>query len=397
MTDHGQAPDFDLTDDELRATGSAKWTYQPAGVVAAWVAELDVRPAPAVAGALHRAVDAGTLGYPGPDSRLGEALAEFAQKRWDWVVDPAAVIASGDVMAGVILTLQAVCEPGPVVVPVPSYPPFLAAPPLTGRPVASVPCLDLAATPRLDLDGIDAALAAGARTVLLANPHNPLGRCFTAAELAGLRDVALRHGARVISDEIHAPLVLPGARHVPYATLDGTADHVTTVLAASKAWNLPGLKCAQVIPGNAADARRFADLPMIANHGLSPLGVVASVAAYTEGVAWLDGLLEHLADRRSQFADLLAAHLPQVTWRPMEGTYLAWVDASATGAADPAAAALQRGHVMVNGGHAFTVPGDRRYDRCVRVNLGTSAERLERVVRGLAAAWTPDATPDPAS
>jgi cystathionine beta-lyase len=295
------------------------------------------------------------------------------------------VFATGDVMAGVMLALTILCEPAPVVVPVPTYPPFLAAVPLTGRALVLVPMLEPTAEAgwTLDLERIEAALAAGARTVLLSNPHNPTGRCLDRTELEGLRDIVVRHGARVVSDEIHAPLALFGSTHLPYAALEGTAEHATTAIAASKAWNLPGLKCAQLIPGSSADAARLAALPPVANHGTSPLGIIATVAAYTEGGPWLDSLVAQLTARRDQLTDLIGSHLPQVTLRPPEATYLAWLDARATGLPDPATTALERTKVMVNRGSTFGTG----YEGFVRVNYGTSAERLERVVKALADAW----------
>lgn len=396
-TDHGTrvTADFDLTDDELRATASVKWTWTASHVLPAWVAEMDVRPCPAVSQALADALERGVFGYPASDAhyRLGKATTDFLQRRFDHRVDPALVLSCGDVMAGVRLALDALCEPAPVVVPAPAYPPFLDIVPLTGRRLVSVPAArETTGAGRravLDVERIGAALTDGARTVLLAQPHNPVGRVYTRAELEALRDVVTRHGARVISDEIHAPLVLPGARHVPYASIEGTADHVTTVLAASKAWNTPGLKCAQLIAGTARDRAVLDTVPQVANHGTSPLGLVAAVAAYTDGEPWLDTVLEQLVLRRDQFHELLAEHLPQVSWTPMEATYLAWVDARGTGLRDPAATALQRGRVLVNPGATFG-PGYRGF---VRVNLATSTERLARIVDHLTTAWTPHSLP----
>jgi cystathionine beta-lyase len=384
-------PDFDLTDEELRATGNAKWSYPPPDTLPAWVAEMDVRPCPPVHAALREATERFTVGYPAPDRVTGlrEATAGFLTERFGWRVDPDLVVGTGDVMAGMRLTLEVLCERAPVVVPVPSYPPFLELPELTGRELVRVPCTrDAAGRPTLDVGRIAAALGDGARTVLLANPHNPLGRAFDPAELGALRDVVDRVGGRVISDEIHAPLVLAGARHLPYAALDGTADHVTTVLAASKAWNVPGLKCAQIVAGTAADARRLRSAPLTANHGTSPLGIVATVAAYTAGGPWLDGVLEHLDRMRELFGTLLADRLPAASWTPPEATYLAWVDASATGALQAADRALAVGRVMVNPGRSFGAA-----DTWFRVNLATSAERLTRVVDRLAAALTAGGAP----
>jgi cystathionine beta-lyase len=380
-----EIPDFDLTDTWLRAAGCAKWTYPDPDVVPAWVAEMDVRPCPAVAVALHEAVERGVVGYPGPDRANGlpEATVGFLAEAFGWDVDPDTVVSTGDVMAGILLALTTLCDPGPVIVPVPSYPPFLEVVPASGRILVTVPCTTDGGRPVLDLEAIDGALAAGARTVILAQPHNPLGRAFTAEELTGLRDVVLRHGARVISDEIHSPLVLPGARHLPYATLEGTAEHTTTLFAASKAWNLPGLKCAQILAGTPADLATLRGVPLLANHGVSPLGIAATIAAYRDGGPWLSGLIEHLAEMRILFGSLLTERLPTVRWTPMEATYLAWLDASGTGVRHPAQAALERGRVMVSAGPLFG-PG---YPTHVRVNLGTSAERLRRVVDGLALAW----------
>jgi cysteine-S-conjugate beta-lyase len=392
MTD-ADLPDWNLTDDELRAAGSVKWTWEGADVLPAWVAEMDVRPCPAVLSAVQDGVQRAAFGYPprDQDSGVPEATAAFVARRFGWQVDPAFVITTGDVMAAVRLALEALCEAAPVVVPVPSYPPFLDVVPLTGRQLVTVPSRrDDDGTARLDLTAVEAALAAGARTVLLSQPHNPLGRVFDVAELGALRDVVVRHGARVISDEIHAPLVLPAdapVQHVPYASLPGSADHTTTVVAASKAFNLAGLKCAQLVAGDAGDLALLQALPHVANHGVASLGLVATKAAYEHGDPWLDGVVAHLGQRRDQFAALLAEHLPQLTWTPLQATYLAWLDASPTGIADPAAAALAQGRVFVMGGRGFDPTGD--HDRYVRVNLATSAQRLERIVAGLARAWSP--------
>ena len=378
-----QGDPFDLTDDDLRAAWSVKWTLPPAGVLPAWVAEMDVRPCPPVHAAVRTAVERGTFGYPPFDALtdLREVFAAFAAARYGWQVDPALVVSTGDVMAGVRFVLETLCERAPVVVPVPSYPPLLHVVPITGREVVTVPALD--AERRLDVPAIEAAFAAGARTLLLSNPHNPLGRAWSRLELEALRDAALRHGARVISDEIHAPLVLPGATHVPYASIEGTAEHGTTVTSASKAFNVPGLKCAQIVLGTPADAATLTAVHFVANHGVSPLGLVATRAAYTEGGPWLDAVVAALADRRAELTKLLTERLPMVEWTPPEATYLGWIDVTGTGLADPVERALTAGGVMLSRGPDFG-PDHHLF---TRLAFATSAERLERIVDGLARAW----------
>jgi cysteine-S-conjugate beta-lyase len=388
-----QLPDFSLTDDDLRRSGSKKWLDCPPDAIAAWIAELDVAPAPAIVAALHQAVDTGMFGYPTiTGSALPEALADWLDHNFGWRPEPANVVLAGDAVVAVALAIEALCADAPVVVPVPCYPPFLAAVPRAGRRFVGVPCVVDNDRYVLDLDAVDAELAAGARTVLLTNPHNPLGRSWTRHELTALRQVVDRHGARLVSDEIHAPLVLPGATHVPYAAID--PERHITVIAASKAWNLPGLKCAQVITGSPADAAALRALPRAANRGVSSLGVAAAVAAYRHGDPWRTALVAHLHERRRQFGRLLATHLPQVAWRPMEATYFAWLEPADQ--PEPAATALHKGSVLLDAGTTYgpppgTTPAGARtrsYDTFVRVNIGTSAERLERLVTRLAHAWS---------
>lgn len=375
----------DLDERTLRERATVKWGIAPHDVLACWVAETDFATCPAVHAAVEEAAARGAFGYPLPDHRTGlpEATAQTCRNRWGWDVDPADVVLVGDVMAGVLLALTALCESAPVVVPTPAYPPFLDVVPLAGREMWALPLDPDAPVARLDLDRIDSMLSAGARTVLLCNPHNPWGRAFSRAELEGLRDVVDRYGARVVSDEIHAPLVLAGAEHVPYASLDGTSGHTTTVLSASKAFNIPGLKCAQVVAGSPGDRKALRAVPLVANHGTSPLGIIANLAAYDAGTDWLSALLDRLTENRQLLEARVSQRLAGVRMRPLEATYLAWLDVRALGHDDPAGLALSGGRVLVNDGRTFG-PGGQGH---VRVNIATSSERLEDAVDRLASAW----------
>jgi cystathionine beta-lyase len=188
----------------------------------------------------------------------------------------------------------------------------------------------------------------------------------------------------VVSDEIHAPLVLPGARHTSYLEIEGTHDHAVAIVAASKAFNTAGLRCAQLLVPSARDRAALAAVPMARNDSWSPLGVVAGIAAYADGDAWLDSLVERLDQLRTRLGEELAAHLPKARMRPWEATYLVWLDARAYGHEDPAAVALERGRVRLGPGHDYH-PGLGGH---VRLNAATSPERLGEIVGRLAAAWT---------
>jgi cystathionine beta-lyase len=170
---------------------------------------------------------------------------------------------------------------------------------------------------------------------------------------------------------------------VPYLSLEGTADHGVAVVASSKAFNTAGLRCAQLVVPDPVARAALRQEPMARNDSWSPLGVVAAVAAYDDEDPWLASLVDRLAGLRTRLGDLLGRHLPQVRMRPLEATYLAWLDARAYGHADPAAVALERGRVKLGPGHEYH-PGLEGH---VRLNLATSPERLTEIVERLAAAW----------
>ena len=372
----------DYTDAEARAALPLKWGRAPEGTIPAWVAEMDYAPAPAISAAVNAAVGRGMLGYPPFDhpmvTGLEEAFAGFAERHWGWQVPAGASTLTGDVITGMRLVLEHLCPPGPVVVPLPCYPPFRTIVSLAGREAAYVELDPDAETAALDLAAVRAHFEAGARTLLLCTPHNPWGRVFTRAELEAVRDLAAEYGARVVADEIHAPLVLPGAGFAPYLTVDPDGIVVTSH---TKSFNTPGLKAAHVITLREDDQEAIRGIPFEANHGYTGLGILAGTAAWRNSDLWLLTLRQRLDVLREDLADLLATHLPQARMRPLEATYLAWLDLRAYDVADPAAVGLEHG-VMAAAGHDYH-PG---LDGHLRLNIATSADRLAEIVRRLGAA-----------
>ena len=382
--DTGQHPFDAITADHLRAGGWLKWALTP-GALGAWVAEMDFPCAPPVVAALRSAVDAGTFGYLPPAAArvLSRATADRLRTAHGWDVDPGAVHAVADVLTAFAVAVEHFSPPGsPVVLPTPAYMPFLTVPAVLGRRVVEVPMVAGAGGWALDLDAIGRALAPSGGLVVLVNPHNPTGRVHPREELLALAEVVDRHGGRVLADEIHAPLVHPGAVHVPYASLsDVTAGHSLTAVSASKAWNLPGLKCAQVVVTSPADAATWERIAVVAGHGASTLGVLASTAAYTAGGPWLADVLGYLDGTRRLLADLLAEHLPGVRYTPPQGTYLAWLDCRDLALpAPPGAFFRDRAGVALVDGRACGAAGDG----WVRYNFATPRPLVERAVRQLA-------------
>ncbi|WP_369816440.1 MalY/PatB family protein [Mycobacterium sp. 852014-50255_SCH5639931] len=376
-----------------------KWRAHPADVLPLWVAEMDVMLAPTVADALRAAIDNGDTGYP-CGTALAEAVSQFASERWQWHdLDIGRTAIVPDVMLGGVELLRLVTDRGDaVIVNPPVYAPFYAFVTHDGRHVVEAP---LDAEGRVDLDALaDAFARARARggnvAYLLCNPHNPTGTVHTADELGAIAELARRFGVRVVSDEIHAPVVLSGSRFTPYLTVPG-AENAFALTSASKAWSLSGLKAALAIAGPeaVADLHR---MPEEVSHGPSHFGVIAHAEAFRTGGDWLDDLLRGLDRNRTLLGDLVAEQLPKVKYQWPQGTYLAWLDCRELGftedAADglavvadlsgPARWFLDHARVALSSGHVFGTGGAGH----VRLNFATSGailtEAVSRMGRALA-------------
>ncbi len=369
--------------DELRRRSGAKWQYYPEDVLPLWVAEMDAFVAQPIVDAVHEAMLLGDTGYPwGP--RLQTAVASFAADRWGWTFDPSEAITVTDVMTGVLESVQRLSKPGdPIILTPPIYPPFKMVTDMLERPM--IPAR-LTIEGRLDLDALDAAFTSAAESggtpiLLLSNPHNPSGTVNTREELETVAQLARKHGARVVSDEIHATLVMPTSTFIPYLSVSGTEPDVS-LISASKGWNLAGFKAAVAIGG--ADA--LEDLKSI-NHrmGTHPghIGIIAHSTAFDQARDWLDGVIAGVDANRHLLAELLAQHLPSAKYTPPEATYLAWIDCRDLNLGDdPAKVFLKLGRVGLTGGLSFGDGGEGH----VRFNLATSPAIITEAVERMAAA-----------
>lgn len=377
----------DLTADlaRLRALSGIKWSRYPDDVMASWVADMDVPTAPAVVEAVRALVERADFGYTfGAQAKLPEAWSEWMATRHGWRPDPKRVRVFTDVLQAVDLALHLRTKPGDgVVLLTPVYPPFFQMVQSPGRRV--IDC-------QLDPDGwhlnprrLEASIDSTTTAILLCNPHNPTGRAFTRDELAAIADIAERHDLLIISDEIWADVVYPGAKHIPIATLsEETAARTVTASAASKAFNLAGLRCAVAHIGDDELEAGICKLPGHLLGGVSSPGATATLAAWTEGGEWLAETVTFLAQQRDHLMMRLAAELPEVSvWSP-EATYLAWLDLRAYDLGDnPAAWLLENAKVALGSGPDFGEHGKG----FVRVNFATTSavlgETIDRLVRAL--------------
>lgn len=365
--------------DRLRQRTSEKWRAYPADVLPLFVAEMDYPLAEPIAAALHAAVDRSDTGYVGPERGMESAFADHARASWGWEVDQGRVRTTTDIGVVVVEALRRLIAPGDrVVITPPVYPPFFSYVPEAGGVVQEVPLVDDGASWTLDLEGLERAFADGARALLLCNPHNPLGLVHSREQLQAVAQLAERYGASVVSDEVHGSLTHRDAVFTPFLSVSDAARRVGVAAhAASKAWNLAGLKCAFFVTDGDAMAAMVRDLPVEVEERTSLFGRIATEAAYREGGPWLEGALDAIEVNRRLLAELLAEHIPEAVYRAPHASYLAWVDLRALGwGDDPAERILADAKVALGNGPAFGREGTGH----VRINLACSPEVLTEAV-----------------
>lgn len=377
--------DLDAELNRLCSLSGIKWSRYPKGTLACWVADMDLPPAPPIARALRELVERGDFGYSfSAHKELPGAWASWMAEQHGWRPAEQHVRVLTDVLQAVDLALWLGTKPGDgVVIFTPAYPPFLKMVPAIGRRIVDCP-LDPQGW-RIDPERLAACVIAGrARCVLLCSPHNPTGRVFSAEELRAIASVAERHDLLVISDEIWADVVYSCARHVPFASLP-EAEGLRVVMshAASKAFNLAGLRCAAGYFGDVEIERQVAELPGHLLGGVSSPGALATLAAWTEGGEWLDETVRFLESQRDYLVARLAEEMPRVGVTVPEAAYLAWLDFREHGLGDdPAAVLLEKAQVALGSGPDFGEQGKG----WARLNFATSRVVLGEAVGRIAQA-----------
>jgi cysteine-S-conjugate beta-lyase len=369
--------------EDLRRRKSFKWRTYPGDVLPAFVAEMDFAIAEPIKNAIREALDASDVGYA-DKGELGDAFAGFASARLGWAADPALVVPIPDVMTGIAEAITALTPSGSAVaISPPVYPPFFFRLRLMDRRLAEAPLRHADGRYDLDLDALDRVLAAeDVRAYLLCSPHNPVGRVWSRDQLLAVADLCAKHDTTLLVDEIHAPLVLPGASYVPFGSLDHPmTERAIVFTSATKGWNIPGVKCGIAVAGSPALVTLLEERwdALLA----AQLGVVASVAAFTSARPWLDAMLAQIDENRRLLTRLLAESLPAVGYVPPEASFLTWLDCSRLGLGDdPSEAFLERGRVALSPGPHFGDQG-RGF---ARLNIGTSPAIIGEAVKRMAAA-----------
>jgi cystathionine beta-lyase len=372
---------------ELRTHRSEKWRAFPADVLPLPVAEMDFPVAEPIRKTLREMIDKSDLGYLGPIPEMGEAFSSFAQKRWGWKADPKQVRIAADVGVGVVEVLRVITQPGDkLLINSPVYPNFWTWITETHLSEVDVPFIHSETEVDgshwiLDWAGIEKAYASGIKAHLLCNPHNPLGRMFSREELSRFAELAHKYGVILLSDEIHAPLNYKESNFIPFLTISDHAREVgITITAASKGWNIAGLKCAIIVTENEKLHETLNAIAPATHYRASLLGAFATVTAFEEGEPWLNALMEKMEINRHLVSDLIDQYTPGVGYHIPRCSYLAWLDLSKFNLGeDPAALLVEKAKVAFVPGLRF----GKQSSQFVRLNFATSPEILEEAFRRL--------------
>jgi cystathionine beta-lyase len=367
---------------QVQKRRSAKWREFPSDVLPLPVAEMDFEIAKPIRDVLEEMIKGSDTGYLGPIPELGMNLAKFSKARWGWEIDPEQVFTATDVGVGMVEMARTVVNPGDLImINSPVYHNMNNW--ITELKCKSydAPLIKTGLHYTIDLNAIERGYAAGVKAHFLCNPHNPVGTVFTREELAELAELAKKYGVTVFSDEIHAPLTYDAKKFFPFLAVSETAREVgICVTAASKSWNLAGLKCATVVTAHPKQQERAKSMPEAVHFRASLFGAVASATAY-ECVGWLDSAIETFESNRKYLKNLLTQSLPVVGYRVPDFSYLAWLDLSGLNLGEnPAQVLLEKGKLALNAGITFG-PESGNF---VRLNFATGEEMLDEAVSRIA-------------
>ena len=374
--------------DELitrRGTGSVKWDEMPSDdVLPLWVADMDFRAAPCIMDALRQRIEHGVFGYTYVDDRYYDAVINWFKRRHDWTIQRDWIIYTTGVVPAISATLKALASPGEkVAILTPVYNCFFSS--IRNNKLQAVEIPLLYDAQRIDFEALAEALADPSCTILLfCNPHNPGGRVWRKEELLRIAELCEENGVWLVSDEIHCELVFPGNHFIPFASLSTPLQkRIVTFNSPSKNFNTAGLQVANIICED-EEVRRRIDRAINDNEicDVNPLGVEALIAAYNEGESWLEELIVYLHENYKFLCDFAKENIK--SWRvlPLEGTYLAWVDVSASGKDGDATyrQLLNEAHVAVNAGSIYGKAGQNY----IRINLACPRKRLEEALQRIA-------------
>jgi len=378
-------------EDEIRSkrSTSTKWMKYPKDVLPAWIADMDLGIAPAIASDLHQRIEFGDLGYPCADleAKFIDAFSDRYLEKFNTPLDPDLGLVSTDVVQSIVISLLTLTEPGDgVIVQTPIYPPFLHSVEDTGRNLLENALIKSNTSWEINFEELE-TLASDPRTklLLLCSPHNPTGRVFTQTELVKVAQICARHNVLVVADEIHCDIVYQPNYHIPFASISPEfAVNVITMNSATKSFNIAGLRCSVVHFGSAELKTLYERYDAPVRGSISSLSLIAATAAWQKGDSWLESTMATLERNREMLNEFIRTNSFGIEYLAPQGTYLGWLDFRSTKAATaPGEYLLREGRVALSPGSDFGKPGAG----WARLNFATQPEILEEIFDRITSAF----------
>jgi len=372
----------------LQGRKSEKWRAFPSDILPMPFAVMDYELAEPIQAALISLVKNSDAGYLGNVPELGQALSFFANQRWGWQIDPSSIKIAPDVGVGVIEICRLLLSPGDkILINTPVYYNFYNWIKEIHCEVVDAPLVENELRYSLDFSGIEAAYASGVKVHILCNPHNPVGALFTKSELANLAELAKQYGVRIMSDEIHAPLVFKENSFTPFLSASESAREVGfAFLSATKTFNIAGLKCAQIVAQSDQNCAILEKLPQAVHSRASLFGAIASAVAYHDCIDWLDALIVELDSSRNFLKELMSNSGTTIGYRIPEAGYFGWLDLRALEMqGDVAQRFITQGKIAVAPGNFYGPSGSG----FIRMNFATSREIVQDAVTRIVSVLEP--------
>lgn len=371
--------DFDQIVNRVN-THSVKWDAYPPDVLPMWIADMDLLSPPAVTHILEQRIQHGIFGYEGDYRELKQVFTQWAAEHYSWHITEEDIILIPGVVTGLNLSVQSLGKAGDgLLIQTPVYPPFFEIAPHAGMIAVKSPLMDYGhGYYGIDIDKLTSYITPQTRFLILCNPHNPVGRVFSANELKSIADVCISKDLIIISDEIHCDFLFDGRNHIPIASLsEQIAGRTITLMAPSKTFNIAGLKCSLMIVKDAELRRKI----LQGKKGLvgcpSLLSLEAAWAAYAQGGDWLKQVIEYLQANRDYLVSFIRQEIPQIKVFSPEATFLAWLDCRELAVrGNPCEFFLDKAKIAFNDGKAFGIGGEG----FIRMNFGCPRAVLEQAL-----------------
>ena len=377
--------------------GSGKWDEMrkkkadlPQGVVPFSVADMEFKNAPEIGEGLKAYMDSHILGYTGPTEEYLATVCAWMKEQHDWAVKPEQICCTNGVVTALFMLVAALCRPGDgVIVMPPVYYPFYSAVETNGCKVKKCPLVYRDNAYSIDFDLLEKTAAeSDSKMLIFCSPHNPVGRVWTKDELKRVGDICLKHGVKIVSDEIHFDIIMPGHTHTVFSNAGDFGEEVIVCTAPSKTFNLAAMQTSNIIIPKKEDREKFQEVrARYCDHDPSALGLESCRIAYTQCKPWMSEMLETIWGNYRFAVEFLNERLPEIKPIELEGTYLLWLDCTALGktAEELEELMVQKAHLFLDEGYVFGEEGagfERVNLAAPRRVLKEGLERLAQAVKG---------------